>query len=154
MKFFLLGAFSSGLLLYGMSLLYGLSGSTRLADIQTALAARPRSDAMVWLARGEGMPHVIAEAGAASLPVIATPDNGTLEQIRPGQTGLFVPHEDPAAVADAMARLAADPTLRRALGGALRVDVERRFSADVIVPRWQALFDEVIAEGARDLVSA
>ena len=29
MKYFLLGAFSSGILLYGMSLLYGLSGSTR-----------------------------------------------------------------------------------------------------------------------------
>src|SRR5437867_8215786 len=31
MKYFLLGAFSSGILLYGMSLLYGLSGSTRPA---------------------------------------------------------------------------------------------------------------------------
>src|SRR5438067_4520711 len=50
MKFFLLGAFSSGLLLYGMSLLYGLSGSTRLTDIQAALASRSRSDALVWLA--------------------------------------------------------------------------------------------------------
>lgn len=50
MKFFLLGAFSSGLLLYGMSLLYGFSGSTRLSDIQAALAERPRSDALVWLA--------------------------------------------------------------------------------------------------------
>src|SRR5437773_3274822 len=50
MKFFLLGAFSSGLLLYGMSLLYGFSGSTRLADIQAALAQRPRGDALVWVA--------------------------------------------------------------------------------------------------------
>src|SRR3972149_2187748 len=33
MKFFLLGEFSSGLLLYGMSLLYGLGGSTNLAVI-------------------------------------------------------------------------------------------------------------------------
>jgi len=50
MKFFLLGAFSSGLLLYGMSLLYGFSGSTRLHDIQAALAQRPRGDALVWMA--------------------------------------------------------------------------------------------------------
>jgi len=50
MKFFLLGAFSSGLLLYGMSLLYGFCGSTRLRDIQTALAQRPRGDALVWMA--------------------------------------------------------------------------------------------------------
>ena len=32
-KFFLLGAFSSGLLLYGMSLLYGIGGSTQLTTI-------------------------------------------------------------------------------------------------------------------------
>ena len=33
MKYFLLGAFSSGILLYGMSLLYGVAGSTNLGDI-------------------------------------------------------------------------------------------------------------------------
>jgi NADH-quinone oxidoreductase subunit N len=38
-KYFLLGAFSLGLLLYGMSLLYGLTGSTQLRQIATTLAA-------------------------------------------------------------------------------------------------------------------
>ena len=33
MKYFLLGAFSSGILLYGMSVIYGLTGSTNLAEI-------------------------------------------------------------------------------------------------------------------------
>jgi NADH-quinone oxidoreductase subunit N len=33
MKYFLLGAFSSGILLYGMSLLYGIAGSTNLGAI-------------------------------------------------------------------------------------------------------------------------
>lgn len=37
-KYFLLGAFSLGILLYGMSLLYGLSGSTQLRTIATQLA--------------------------------------------------------------------------------------------------------------------
>ena len=39
MKYFLLGAFSSGILLYGMSLLYGIAGSTNLGDIGRSLAA-------------------------------------------------------------------------------------------------------------------
>jgi NADH-quinone oxidoreductase subunit N len=50
MKYFLLGAFSSGVLLYGMSLIYGIAGSTNIGeigntisklvpDIQTAAAA-------------------------------------------------------------------------------------------------------------------
>ena len=37
-KYFILGAFSLGLLLYGMSLLYGLTGTTHLRTIATALA--------------------------------------------------------------------------------------------------------------------
>src|SRR5262250_1326870 len=40
MKYFILGAFSSGILLYGMSLLYGLSGSTRFVVIADALTRR------------------------------------------------------------------------------------------------------------------
>jgi NADH-quinone oxidoreductase subunit N len=50
MKFFLLGAFSSGLLLYGMSLLYGISGSTKLSVISHSLAARHVSDPISWVA--------------------------------------------------------------------------------------------------------
>src|SRR5437868_6454700 len=37
MKYFLLGAFSSGVLLYGMSMVYGLTGSTNLAKIAAAI---------------------------------------------------------------------------------------------------------------------
>ena len=57
LKYFLLGAFSSGVLLYGMSLLYGLSGSTNLTDIAEALTDRPTEDpialvAMITVAAG------------------------------------------------------------------------------------------------------
>jgi len=43
MKYFLLGAFSSGILIYGMSLLYGVTGSTNLGDIGRGVAAAPAS---------------------------------------------------------------------------------------------------------------
>jgi NADH-quinone oxidoreductase subunit N len=49
-KFFLLGAFSSGLLLYGFSLLYGLSGSTRLSAVARFVAHRPLGDPLSWMA--------------------------------------------------------------------------------------------------------
>ncbi len=48
-KYFLLGCFSLGLLLYGMSMLYGLSGSTNLRTIATALAGREHDG---WLMLG------------------------------------------------------------------------------------------------------
>src|SRR3989441_12040178 len=41
MKYFLLGAFSSGILLYGMSLLYGVAGSTNLGVMGKNLAIAP-----------------------------------------------------------------------------------------------------------------
>jgi NADH-quinone oxidoreductase subunit N len=47
MKYFLLGAFSSGILLYGMSLLYGVAGSTNLGVIsQEVTKALTQSDAL------------------------------------------------------------------------------------------------------------
>src|SRR5215213_7230758 len=38
MKYFLLGAFSSGVLLYGMSLLYGVAGSTNIGEIGNSVS--------------------------------------------------------------------------------------------------------------------
>lgn len=38
MKYFLLGAFSSGILLYGMSMIYGIAGSTNLGEIGRSVA--------------------------------------------------------------------------------------------------------------------
>ena len=46
MKYFLLGAFSSGILIYGMSLLYGVTGSTNLGDIGRSVATITASSPM------------------------------------------------------------------------------------------------------------
>ena len=50
MKYLLLGAFSSGFLVYGFSVLYGISGSTRLRDVAAAVAARDPWDPILFLA--------------------------------------------------------------------------------------------------------
>jgi NADH-quinone oxidoreductase subunit N len=49
-KYLLLGAFSSGFLAYGFSVMYGISGSTKLRDIGAAIASRDPRDPMVVLA--------------------------------------------------------------------------------------------------------
>lgn len=46
-KYFVLGAFSSGILLYGISLLYGATGSTRLPQIAMAIASQGLSDPLL-----------------------------------------------------------------------------------------------------------
>ncbi len=48
-KYFVLGSFSSGILLYGISLLYGVSGSTRLSAIAVAVSARGLEDPTLLL---------------------------------------------------------------------------------------------------------
>jgi glycosyltransferase involved in cell wall biosynthesis len=111
-------------------------------DIPELLSA---FDIFAWLSRGEGMPHVIAEAGAARLPVVATPDNGARQQIEDGVSGLFVPYNDPQAVAAVFRRLVGAPDLRQQLGQALRATVERSYAVDAVVPQWERLFDEVVA---------
>lgn len=40
MKYFVLGAIASGTLLYGMSLVYGITGTLQVGELQTAIAAR------------------------------------------------------------------------------------------------------------------
>ncbi len=50
MKYLLLGAFSSGFLVYGFSVLYGLTGTTKFAGIAEALATRDALDPLVFLA--------------------------------------------------------------------------------------------------------
>jgi NADH-quinone oxidoreductase subunit N len=50
MKYLLLGAFSSGFLVYGFSILYGLAGSTQLTKIAAAVSARDPWDPIVFLA--------------------------------------------------------------------------------------------------------
>lgn len=49
-KYFVLGAFSSGVLLYGISLLFGVAGSTRLSVIAEAIAAQGPTNPMLSLA--------------------------------------------------------------------------------------------------------
>ncbi len=50
LKYLLLGAFSSGLLLYGFSILYGLTGSTRYLTITSMLSNRLATDPLILLA--------------------------------------------------------------------------------------------------------
>jgi NADH-quinone oxidoreductase subunit N len=49
-KYFILGSFSSGILLYGISLLYGRTGSTRLIAVKAGIASLPQGDPILLLA--------------------------------------------------------------------------------------------------------
>lgn len=77
----------------------------------------------------EGLPTVVLEAMAQGTPVIGSRHSGIVEAITDDASGLLVPPGDAHALADAMARLIADPGLRARLGAAGRRTVVERFDA-------------------------
>src|SRR5687768_10149416 len=48
MKYFVLGAVSSAILLYGISLIYGVTGSLNLNDISRAMSTQVANDALMF----------------------------------------------------------------------------------------------------------
>lgn len=84
-----------------------------------------REDAARWIAAldvfvlpsiNEGMGRVLVQAMALEVPVVASRVGGMPEVTGDGDAGILVPPRDPAAIAEAVARLLGDPALRRALG--------------------------------------
>lgn len=78
------------------------------------------TDILVSASRRDSFPRVIMEAMGYGLPVVATAVDGVPEMVADGQTGILVPSENPEAMADAIARMAAEKSLRRQLGDAGR----------------------------------
>jgi len=65
--------------------------------------------------RRDGIPNTVIEALAYGLPVVSTTVNALPEVVLDGKTGLAVPPNDPAALADALQRLADDAPLAHRL---------------------------------------
>ena len=65
MKYLLLGAFSSGFLAYGFSVMYGISGSTRITDVANAISQRPAWDPIVFLAMATTAVGLLFKVSAA-----------------------------------------------------------------------------------------
>ena len=79
-----------------------------------------RATALVHPARSEGYGLVLLEAMGMGVPVVSAAAAGPREFIIDGYNGLLVPVADPTALAAAIARVLADPDLRRDLAAAGR----------------------------------
>ena len=91
--------------------------------------------------RFEGMPNALLEAMAAGLAVIVTDASpGPLEVVEPGVSGLVVPSDDPAALAEAMQALASDPERCRRMGAAAKARI-----AGLDWPQLEPLWRSILA---------
>ena len=91
-------------------------------EVMTAYRAH---DVMAFPSSYEGFGMVLLEALSQRLPVVTTPVGCATTAVEDGHTGVLVPPRDGAALADALARLLADPARRRALADAAFARVRR-----------------------------
>lgn len=102
------------------------------------------SDVVVLPSVAEGFGLVLAEAMALQRPIVATRVGGIPEVVEDGVTGLLVPPARPDALADAIVGLLKDPGRRVSLGHAGRRRVEVDFRFDVMMRRYEAVYETML----------
>jgi glycosyltransferase involved in cell wall biosynthesis len=95
----------------------------------------------------EGMPLFVLECMATETPVVATDVGGLPEMISHDHTGLLVPPRNPAALADAIGALLADPERARRLAAAAAGRMQD-FTIDAVSQRFAALYEQLVSEAA------
>ncbi len=108
------------------------------ADIPALLAA---SDYFILPSLWEGLPMALIEAMASGLPVIATRVSGTNQVIVHGETGLLVEPGNSSELAQAILKMASDPSMARQMGRAARQRVEVHFGAQKQALEYLDLFN-------------
>jgi glycosyltransferase involved in cell wall biosynthesis len=112
-------------------------------DVPTMLG---EIDLLVHSARQEPFGRVLLEAAAAGCPIIATNVGGTGEMLADGESALFVPTDDPQALAAAMKCAFDDASLRQRLAEAAKARIAARFSiaesARKLADFWRSLLNQ------------
>jgi glycosyltransferase involved in cell wall biosynthesis len=106
-------------------------------------AVLPAFDALLFLVPGsDGTCRAVREAQASGVPVIAAPRGLLPELIAPGESGVLLGDDEPAAIASAIRALRADPARREALARGARRFAAERFDARAAAARVAELYSE------------
>jgi len=122
--------------LAGRARFVGMVPYERVPDYEAA------ADAFVTASVSEVHPLVVLEAMAAGLPVVATSSPGISDTIDVGESGLLAPDSAPGALAERIARIAADAPLRARLSAGAREAAGAyalENTADRLLRRYEAL---------------
>jgi glycosyltransferase involved in cell wall biosynthesis len=119
-------------------------------DIPALTAA---ADVVVLTSLKEGIPRALMQASAVGVPVVATDVKGSREVVLDGETGFLVSLGDVAALAERLATLLDDPTLRRDMGVRAVEHAREHFDEARVVERLVQLYRQALrARGLAETV--
>ncbi|MBI3784914.1 MAG: glycosyltransferase [Deltaproteobacteria bacterium] len=125
----------------------GLSDDVKFLGMQhDLLPLYAATDILALPSLEEGLPNALLEAMSSEIAVVASRVGGVPEVIEEEVSGLLVEPGEPVPLANAIIRLAADPTLRHRLGEAARRRSRQRFDIGVMVERHAQVYRELLAQ--------
>jgi N-acetyl-alpha-D-glucosaminyl L-malate synthase BshA len=113
-----------------------------VAEVEDYLGA---ADAGLYSSESESFGLSILETLFHGKPVVAFAVGGIPEVVQDGRSGYLHVFGDTAAMAASLDRLADSPDLAQRMGQAGRRFSEKNFSAEKIVPQYEAIYDRVTA---------
>ena len=105
------------------------------------------ADLALYTSENESFCLSILEAMCFACPSVATRVGGIPEVVEDNLSGILVPFGDSDALARSVERLIQDAALRAILGRAAQSRARKMFSANAIVPRYEALYRRVCGTG-------
>jgi glycosyltransferase involved in cell wall biosynthesis len=102
-------------------------------------------DVLLMPSRHEGLPYALLEAMALGTPVAAARVGGLAEILEHERTALLFPPENPEAIGQTLARLAAEPELARRLGEEARQVQRDRYSLQAMGDAYWRLYLERVS---------
>ena len=98
---------------------------------------------------GSSVSQELLEAAACGRPLVTSQEPGGRAFVSDGSEGFVVPSDDPAALADAFRRLAADPVLLPRMGAAARARVLHGYTERDVIDAIKALYAELLGQAGR-----
>lgn len=111
------------------------------------------ADVLALPSYGEGTPTVVVEAGAASLPVVASAVGGTVALLESGR-GVLVPPRDVEALAEGLRKVRAEPDSARQRALRLRRFVEQHHDADWNARKLRSTYQDLVWQRAKETTAA
>ncbi len=119
---------------------YSQSESNRKFELMS------QSDIFLFPPRApEGHPWVIIEAMASSLPVISTDQGAIVESVIDGENGFIVKSKSPEEIANKIAILVNDESLRNSMSKKSRELYEANFTEEKMVQRLTTIINQITA---------